>query len=178
MYKNIKEWQIFKECLTFRASGIRANDSNAYSGWLKRCRIFRRAKLVIREAASGSVFCKKYAEKNGSPFAYKHANRGRQSEIFITHPSRSYPRSLGFASRLVASFCLSRAKFIDGYHRSSVFLSIPSCMELSRIELHSLSNFDRGLLILVFGRSVNEFHSLARVAILRTSEKLRNYSRL
>jgi len=103
---------------------ITANDSSANSGWLKRCGIFRRAKLVIRETARGSVFCKKYAEKNGSPFAYKHANRGRQSEIFITHPSRTPPRSLGFAS-LVDGFCLSRAKFIDGYHRSSVFLFIP-----------------------------------------------------
>jgi len=109
---------------------ITANDSSANSGWLKRCGIFRHAKLVIRETARGSVFCKKYAEKNGSPFAYKHANRGRQSEIFITHPPRTPPRSLSFASRLVAGFCLSRAKFIDGYHRSSVFLSIP-CIELS-----------------------------------------------
>lgn len=107
--------------------------------------------MVIRETeCAGAYFAKNtQREKNGSPFAYKHANRGRQSEIFITHPSR-YRGSLGSASQLVASFCPSRAKFIDGYHRSSVFLSIPVvCIELPCIESHSLSNSRfRALLIL------------------------------
>lgn len=64
---------------------------SAYSDWLKHCGIFRRAKLVIRETRvrEGAYFAKNTRrKKNGSPFAYKHANRGRQSEIFITRPSR------------------------------------------------------------------------------------------
>lgn len=110
---------------------MKADDSSAYSGWLKRCGIFRRARLVIRETTRSSVFCKKYAEKNGSPFAYKHANRGRQSEIFITHPPDVRYRVPSVSLRGSSpGFCLSRAKFIDGYHCSSVFLSIPSCTRL------------------------------------------------
>lgn len=55
---------------------------------------------------------------------------GGRAKFSLRIPLVASARSLGFASRLVASSRLSRAKFIDGYHRSSVFLSIPSRIEL------------------------------------------------